>query len=979
MPINLEDISQQTTLDAKVFPMKTFFSHLTGSATSSRGAFNKLMHTPIDIQNVWNDTLLLNNVADYQVKEIESMQSLTSKPYRATSDTLSIDGRMTSFLPNLDELHKYYTTPTDYNLDRDAFDFKDVNKWELVENGVDGNRYIRAFVTFVLEMQVTKKDNSNTKDYFYNPKTIYASMYLPNDIDAVDGVIFESSDKTSVGQIKTANKIYVYASRTHSFNSPLIHERFEKSDISSAIKQAANDFIYRLRDQHDEFFDSVDKGNRLSNQELASLVANVQDASIKMKDIPFDIEFYLEYNKRLSDTFTQMGIDETRQQNIRMHDLRLAFSGELAAIKVLKEENKLHFVPKKSINKVNKSKAPYNQAQMQIVQTDEPLAVATAGAGTGKSTTIKGRLDYMEYVYGKGNLSNTLVLSFMNVAAETINRKFPNVKSITFANMVKEIYDATMGEHRLSTVATMLNSMKMLDFKKPAFQKYTQDVIENTTSELMVILKNMDNSSAPRRSKYNVSFLTSQLYITIAENFELVKTILDELDQTILEMQPLIIYAMMTNPSLGTINVPTRLQNIEHIITDESQDISTFEYTILLNLTRQYQSSLLIVGDALQTLFEFRNADPRFLNTIEASGVFKMYKLMSNYRSNQTILDYANKWAGVIDANEYANLKLYSKNLTKPTLKEFNKRVRLLNVEIQKVGDSRKNIQIESMKHQLSYSQGFEEWVMSRYLKKEQIALLAYRHDELNAMIEIVEGILKRNGVDDTVQNISNRNKKPMQNLSKALEAHKREFLTTPITAAYLTTMKATILTDVISNFKDPSRAFVPTYVTKALDEMTTNNIFNQSLQNIGTTITIEEFLEEITEFLINKEIQANTMDKVLKRQQHQDVDWSNKGIIGSTIHGMKGLEVDHTIVVYNEASPKHASQETLRLFYVALTRAKESELIINTYKTNAKGTRHVHVSELGMSKTPAETALKLTRKEYEPTAPQTQPLAIPA
>ena len=46
-----------------------------------------------------------------------------------------------------------------------------------------------------------------------------------------------------------------------------------------------------------------------------------------------------------------------------------------------------------------------------------------------------------------------------------------------------------------------------------------------------------------------------------------------------------------------------------------------------------------------------------------------------------------------------------------------------------------------------------------------------------------------------------------------------------------------------------------------------------------------------------------------------------------STIHGAKGLEFDHVVVLYQDEND--LSQEMRRLFYVALTRAMKSEYIL--------------------------------------------------
>lgn len=82
-------------------------------------------------------------------------------------------------------------------------------------------------------------------------------------------------------------------------------------------------------------------------------------------------------------------------------------------------------------------------------------------------------------------------------------------------------------------------------------------------------------------------------------------------------------------------------------------------------------------GDASQTLYEFRAANPA-LSALEASGVFTVCKLSTNYRSAQEILDFANIHLSDIEANRFTNIQLQANSVVTSTVDSFTASVRLM-------------------------------------------------------------------------------------------------------------------------------------------------------------------------------------------------------------------------------------------------------------------------------------------------------------
>lgn len=81
--------------------------------------------------------------------------------------------------------------------------------------------------------------------------------------------------------------------------------------------------------------------------------------------------------------------------------------------------------------------AHFSTQQRAAISTPEPLTLVQAGAGTGKSTVILGRISHLE---GQGVAGeDIMVLSFTNAAADNIIERNPRVRSMTIARMIHDL------------------------------------------------------------------------------------------------------------------------------------------------------------------------------------------------------------------------------------------------------------------------------------------------------------------------------------------------------------------------------------------------------------------------------------------------------------------------------------------------------------------------------------------------------------
>jgi superfamily I DNA/RNA helicase len=668
--------------------------------------------------------------------------------------------------------------------------------------------------------------------------------------------------------------------------------------------------------------------------------------------------------------------DQRTIDDIARHSLRLLLSQRLSELEEIRDQDGLYrFEPKnQQVSLAMQQNPNYSTQQKHIVTTTDPLVIGQAGAGSGKSHTLIGRINFLR---DQGeDLSKVLVLSFTNVAAININNRFPGVRSETLANMFHTIYSATFPAQSLSQPSTVANSIRLLNPQSQYFKDMGLDSneLQRFIQEFAMRLEQFDQTGFKR---VNLQQELKRLSNLVEGNLEMCSHVLDAVEQTTLELEPIIIHHKLLNGA-DDLNIPDAYQNLNYIITDESQDISTFEYILLLELTLHYRSQLLIIGDGSQTLYEFRNSDPRYMNALESSNVFTSHKLETNYRSNEEILMFANQFLQIIDANKYANIQLKSSNFSTPTEKSVREAITVGNNEIS--GGTLKDY-TEGLKEYLQNDDEFKKWFIDRVKKGEQVAIMGWTRKEVVEAGEVIEAILKDHNLGHIeITNIMSNNERPMTLLSRFARAKAEELRSfDPTHPHYVKEIERHADMFVNKTFKRASskqNTFYYDFIMRNVKTVMQSYEWNAWLTDYRKgNVNRHQIGSFLIQQLLRMETRKNAMDQFLRKQK--DVpNYDKCPIILSTIHGTKGLEFDHTVVLFNEAKRGASSQESMRMMFVALSRAKKSEYIVNSHR--AAKTRTVSDSHAGMFQTPISSAFLRTLNDAQKLN-QSQPVAVAA
>lgn len=530
----------------------------------------------------------------------------------------------------------------------------------------------------------------------------------------------------------------------------------------------------------------------------------------------------------------------------------------------------------------------FNKDQQALIKTDKPLTLLQSVAGSGKSSTILGRIDYL--LASNINPANITVLSFTNAASNHIKQAKPKINSLTIAKLIHDTYQQNY-QHVLSNTKTLINSLNV----------FTNDN-SRSLQEFIRLLTQVD------KSENNDNILQLMHFISLHQDQVLIW--LDEINQTNLILELILVYL-----NLDTWQSP---YDTDFLIVDEVQDTSIFQFIYLLKYANVQNANVLFVGDASQTLYEFRGADPNALNILEELNIFTPYKLQINYRSNANILTYANQMLSTISANKYANLQLKP---VQNSQDKFSDHVKYTRLDVSSVRD------INTYKLTDLYEQKLYSFIDESIKNKQKVAILSLRRDTADLNYDI----LTQHYSQLNIANLTMPQIQDLNLITNYLDQFGAELDLLPI---------KNLDSLVISSIKGKLPELVPYAVLNNTPLL--NKIFQEldpmirkfwasEKEKIKSGInTKTSAISTLKTRLLAFEIDWNTRNQTyFDESSNKLLDLAtNSDLIVSTIHGTKGLEFDNTIIFMTNTH--HLTQEDRRLYYVAETRAKNNEFIVD-------------------------------------------------
>lgn len=277
----------------------------------------------------------------------------------------------------------------------------------------------------------------------------------------------------------------------------------------------------------------------------------------------------------------------------------------------------------------------YNQRV--CILTDEDAVLLIAGAGSGKTTTIQGKIRYL-IERKKVRPDQILCISFTRKAKEQLKEKL-------------SIYNNNIHIHTFHSLG--------LDIIKKSTLKQVKIVSDKALEAIVLeIIKNEDNKEYLEKNiltfinrfksnQYKIEDIKKWLAETKSfEHKKFYKLVLEVLKKynEYLKLNDEIDFEDMIIKATEYLK-NNNYYNYKYIIIDEYQDISYTRYKLIETLKIKSKAKLLAVGDDWQSIYGFSGSRiDLFTNFSSYFQNSKILYLKSTYRNSQQLLDITTKF-----------------------------------------------------------------------------------------------------------------------------------------------------------------------------------------------------------------------------------------------------------------------------------------------------------------------------------------------
>lgn len=293
-----------------------------------------------------------------------------------------------------------------------------------------------------------------------------------------------------------------------------------------------------------------------------------------------------------------------------------------------------------------------DKEQIKAVTTKRKNVLVLAGAGSGKSLTIIGRVKYLIHNL-KVNPKDILCISFTNDAVnnlkEDLNEK--EVGVMTFHKLALKI----LGKQK-----EVLSENMLKDIVMDAFSDYTLLALYNITkSEMINLIETFINLFKSNNYKFDM------FYKFINKTRSKEKRLLKEIMkcyicyESYLKKENLMDFNDMINDAIERLYYSN--VRYKYIIIDEYQDTSITKFSFINKLLKLSNASFFAVGDDFQSIYRFTGSNLKIITDFKCYFPFgKVFKLKNTYRSPNELIKIAGKF--IMKNKNQIKKKLKSKN-----------------------------------------------------------------------------------------------------------------------------------------------------------------------------------------------------------------------------------------------------------------------------------------------------------------------------
>lgn len=596
-----------------------------------------------------------------------------------------------------------------------------------------------------------------------------------------------------------------------------------------------------------------------------------------------------------------------------------------------------------------------NPEQKKAVEYIDGPVMVVAGAGSGKTKVLTYKIAYL--IDNGFAPDKILALTFTNKAANEMKERIASL----IGNKSDVLWMGTFH----SIFAKMLRfEAKHLDYR-PNFSIYdtddSQSLVQNILSNFNIELESLTANSLRHRISYlkNHMIMPREFRKKHINSFidEKVADVYDEYQKRLFANNSMDFDDLLLKP-IELFNRNERIhhkykKSFDYILVDEFQDTNKAQYE-LIKLLVSRNGNICVVGDDAQSIYSWRGAN--FKNILDFEKDFpkhKIFKLEQNYRSTKVILQAA---SSVIQHNK--------EQITKTLWTENNDGELLTLVRCADEKDEAfqiaKYIKKETSKKKLSlndfavlYRTNAQSRTLEDAFRKEKIpysilgGIEFHKRKEVKDVIAYLRVISNQNDEESLLRimnfpqrGIGSTTLKRMISFARKhdlslFETMARVFEVIDIKERIQKNVKQfRVLLDKYIGLKD--KLSVGELSRALLDELGILRMFKEenTPESISRWDNINELLSSLTEYSNdNKDAKLDQyLEEVSLLSDVDNYDEKKNAVTLLTVHSAKGLEFPIVFIsgceedifpLSNKFSSDTRLEEERRLFYVAITRAK--------------------------------------------------------
>lgn len=601
----------------------------------------------------------------------------------------------------------------------------------------------------------------------------------------------------------------------------------------------------------------------------------------------------------------------------------------------------------------------FNKAQIQAIQHNKGPCMVIAGPGSGKTTVLTHRVRYLIDRCGV-KPSDILVITFTKAAAEQMKFKFKGLSegrssAVTFGTFHAVFFTILKAAYNYSA-RCIITPQVQHEFVKDQIHRLEleyddeKEAVDGVLSEISRV-----KGEAVNIDEYESRCIPPQSFriIYMAYDDMLVRKHLIDFDDMIVQCRELLMQRE---------DYRRAWQNkYKYILIDEFQDINKAQFDVVRILADEYRN-LFVVGDDDQSIYGFRGSAPQIMldfNKYYSDAV--RIDMCINYRSTGNIVFASRAVAEENEHRYYKDITTYNSQGDTVSVYEFNSlndEKAFLVSEIRRLIDtgiaaddiavlSRTNV-IGNMYMSRLESDGipccdysvvqdiYEHWISKDILTYIRIALGSKERIDFLRIINKPLRYISRSYITQPADiNALKRGYEGNEQMSKQVEK----------------------LVSDISMIRSMSPFAAVNYIRKGVgyDEYIRNYIYEHKADKEELYNVLDELAHRASQYMSL----SQWLDGIAEYIRQCDKDRQNNtadGVHMLTMHGSKGLEykivlvmdVCEGIIPYNKSILDEQIEEERRLFYVAMTRAKEKlYLLYPKQRYNKDTTRSRFIEEL--------------------------------